>query len=208
MHAICLPFEAIAWVHLLHRNADLLLLASIATLGLLPLVSIYLIETEKMEAVATMEVSSYTRTFLRSLIYLAIIFPYLLALLSTYISVQLIRHPGFQQEEPDVPRATLAKVKAASFWKLYRNTKILQEEDLQQDDYSNHTCKIPSGETTRLVPGDCVICMHEYQVGDKVVWSSNPKCIHCYHSGCIKAWMEPWDDKSKRCPCCRQSFFR
>lgn len=113
------PFEAVAWVHFAHRNADWVLFASLATLGLLPLVSIYLIETEKLDSVSSMEVSHVVRTCLRTLIYVAILFPYLLALLSTYISIQLIRHPGFQKTETTRPWA-----KAAAFWKFYQNTKV------------------------------------------------------------------------------------
>ena len=126
------PFEAMAWVQIAHRYADLILLISIATLGLLPLISIYLIETEKLESVSSMQLPFLLRSVLRCLIYIAILFPYLLALLSTYISIQLIRHPRFQQHNSTLAITSTSSFTgswfhATSFWKFYKNTKVSWE---------------------------------------------------------------------------------
>lgn len=218
-----------AWLSFIHRNADLLLLISIVSLGLLPLMSIYLLETEQLDAPASSETPEVLRSFFRLLVYLSIVFPYLLALLSTYISVQLVRHQ--QRFQPSGTSTIIREsnglnnlffkatsfCKGTSFSKTYPNTKVLKKEDMVSPEGDNkgqpQKWKIPSPgdkattQTTRLVEEDCIICMHPYQVGDRIVWSSNPKCIHCYHHDCLRAWMEPHDPKARRCPCCRQSFF-
>ncbi|CAB9499915.1 NADPH Oxidase [Seminavis robusta] len=249
------PFEAgLGWIHLAHKNADMLLLISIASLGLLPLVSIYIIETEKYEETATLASPRTTSEFLRSsmrcLVYMAILFPYLLALLSTYVSIQLIRGQSLDEEgdgtqfpygDETSPKATCNG--ATMFWLYYRNTKVLEEDDRVVCDTTKETTTatsatdtlpvwwklpLPESQNTiicdqdaadhgpvalveadknfRLVTEDCAICMHPYHAGERIVWSSNPSCIHCYHFACLQAWMEPWDARSKRCPCCRQSF--
>lgn len=40
----------------------------------------------------------------------------------------------------------------------------------------------------RLVPNRCAICLDDYQVKDKVVWSSNVLCNHVFHYDCIMDW--------------------
>jgi hypothetical protein len=59
---------------------------------------------------------------------------------------------------------------------------------------------------TRCVPGECAICQNQYTDGDSIVWSCNPKCVHCYHYDCIASWMAPWEPRNRLCPCCRELF--
>ena len=76
---------------------------------------------------------------MRGLVYLAILFPYLLALLSTYVSIQLIRGQslsgGHENHDPTLafaayaggPERSSAKSRsngATMFWLFYRNTKV------------------------------------------------------------------------------------
>jgi hypothetical protein len=57
------------------------------------------------------------------------------------------------------------------------------------------------------VVGYCAICLTSYSCGDAVVWSSNPKCIHCFHESCILSWLLRRQNRRIRpCPCCRQGF--
>jgi uncharacterized protein YnzC (UPF0291/DUF896 family) len=57
----------------------------------------------------------------------------------------------------------------------------------------------------RRVPNECAICLEEYSVGSKLVWSSNPQCQHAFHSDCLMNWLL-FERGSPICPCCRQKF--
>ena len=57
----------------------------------------------------------------------------------------------------------------------------------------------------RTVPNCCAICLGPYEIGESVVWSSNPDCLHCFHEECVTAWFIKMQDGSP-CPCCRQAF--
>jgi hypothetical protein len=59
--------------------------------------------------------------------------------------------------------------------------------------------------TTRLVPCLCVICLGEYEVGEELVWSSNPLCEHTFHERCIEKWLMN-QRGGVLCPCCRRAF--
>jgi len=79
--------------------------------------------------------------------------------------------------------------------------------------------------TKRDAPVFCAICLAEYDVKDRLCWSSNPECTHVFHEDCILQWLVSLGRmKSKRqmysenptpnqilrfpleCPCCRQDF--
>ena len=54
----------------------------------------------------------------------------------------------------------------------------------------------------RTVPGSCVICLNPYQLAEQITWSSNPSCVHCFHTDCIARWIT----RQIECPCCRREF--
>ena len=56
-----------------------------------------------------------------------------------------------------------------------------------------------------LVPNCCAICLMSYDVGDKVIWSSNPNCAHAFHEDCVVGWLVKMQPETP-CPCCRQEF--
>eukprot|EP00984_Skeletonema_dohrnii_P022950 scaffold12062_cov98-Skeletonema_dohrnii-CCMP3373.AAC.3 len=76
----------------------------------------------------------------------------------------------------------------------------------------------------RNVPIFCAICLSEYEICDRVCWSSNTECSHVFHEDCILQWLissgkkrsmnesftrHPTDEKlleHEFCPCCRQDF--
>jgi hypothetical protein len=58
---------------------------------------------------------------------------------------------------------------------------------------------------TRLVPNLCCICLSNYEIGEKVVWSSNPLCEHVFHHKCIQSWIMMQKDQFF-CPVCRRPF--
>lgn len=55
------------------------------------------------------------------------------------------------------------------------------------------------------VPNCCAICLGNYEVGEKVVWSSNQSCPHAFHEECMVDWLTKMLDGTP-CPCCRADF--
>jgi hypothetical protein len=58
-------------------------------------------------------------------------------------------------------------------------------------------------ECGRHVPGSCVVCLNLFQIGERVAYSPNPKCQHCFHFECIGKWMT----RQGECPCCRREWW-
>ena len=54
----------------------------------------------------------------------------------------------------------------------------------------------------RIVDGQCAICVSDYMLDDKVVWSGL-QCQHAFHAACILPWLA---NGKKHCPTCRQLF--
>lgn len=63
--------------------------------------------------------------------------------------------------------------------------------------------RLPSNGT--LVSNCCAICLGVFDVGDSVVWSSNPNCKHAFHQECVLGWLVKMQPETP-CPCCRQEF--
>lgn len=81
-------------------------------------------------------------------------------------------------------------------------TSPSNRKDVEEDNHDSS-----SGTTTpnqRTVPGLCTVCLTPYQVGDKVTYSTQTDCLHCYHSDCIIPWL--LKKESPHCPICRQNF--
>uniref|UniRef100_A0A7S3V848 RING-type domain-containing protein n=1 Tax=Chaetoceros debilis TaxID=122233 RepID=A0A7S3V848_9STRA len=56
------------------------------------------------------------------------------------------------------------------------------------------------------ITGTCAICLSNYAVGESIVWSSNPSCLHAFHTNCMKTWIRK--KSLAECPCCRQGFVK
>jgi hypothetical protein len=71
----------------------------------------------------------------------------------------------------------------------------------------------------------CAICLAEYELNERVSWSSNQDCTHAFHEDCVVEWLvslgrtksknkrftdEPTESQllnyQLECPCCRQDF--
>ena len=48
----------------------------------------------------------------------------------------------------------------------------------------------------------CAICVAAYEHDDKICWSNNTQCHHCFHMACIAEWLILHEE----CPCCRLPF--
>jgi hypothetical protein len=59
------------------------------------------------------------------------------------------------------------------------------EEEEEEDDCTSGYLRLTA---RRRVPNCCAICLSGYEVGDKVVWSSNKKCKHAFHRDCALDW--------------------
>lgn len=78
---------------------------------------------------------------------------------------------------------------------------------------------------SKICPNVCTICLMEYEISERVSWSSNKDCTHVFHEDCVIHWLVSLGrTKSKmlrfsedpteaqllnydlECPCCRQEF--
>lgn len=64
---------------------------------------------------------------------------------------------------------------------------------------------IPAKNGDRRVPNCCAVCLGPYEIGDDVVWSENPRCLHAFHEECVTEWLLKMQDGNP-CPCCRSVF--
>jgi len=92
---------------------------------------------------------------------------------------------------------------------LIKNEQEEENSDIMDCDYK---LQVPSNAEkddiescfTRFVPGECAICLSQYNVGDSVLWSRNKLCLHAFHEDCILAWL--MKKQNIECPCCRRDF--
>ena len=49
---------------------------------------------------------------------------------------------------------------------------------------------------------NCAICLVDYELGDEICYSHNPRCHHYFHRECIMEWLKHHDE----CPCCRCNY--
>jgi hypothetical protein len=92
----------------------------------------------------------------------------------------------------------------------------LAVEEMQPKQQRKTDCVSPkrcsfAEENERRVVSECAICLSSYEEGNSVVASSNPSCVHIFHSKCIEEWLicqrvSSLVDDVLRCPCCRQRF--
>jgi len=84
--------------------------------------------------------------------------------------------------------------------------EIIYDDDLyaEESDFVEIPCGL-NGLETRLVPCLCVICLQQYEVGEEIVWASNPDCEHAFHSNCCERWLIK-QRGGPLCPCCRRDF--
>lgn len=83
----------------------------------------------------------------------------------------------------------------------------------------------------RIESDGCAVCMNPLDIGQKVVWSSNPECSHVFHQQCLLDWFvtvgaKKWRTQAARhlemdpsslheeickfpklCPICRRNYF-
>ena len=73
-----------------------------------------------------------------------------------------------------------------------------------QQQQRQHVGCIP---TCQYVPNCCAICLDSYGIGERVAWSTNPKCKHAFHRSCIVEYLITMKDGTGNpCPICRQPF--
>lgn len=74
-----------------------------------------------------------------------------------------------------------------------------------ETDVESQTGLIEIPSTGVVFPNCCAVCLCPYEVGETVVWSTNPNCQHAFHDECIIQWLTKMR-KGEPCPCCRQQF--
>mmetsp|Transcript_7334 Transcript_7334/g.15103 ORF Transcript_7334/g.15103 Transcript_7334/m.15103 type:complete len:356 (+) Transcript_7334:536-1603(+) len=149
----------------------------------------------------------------------------------THISIPL---PGHDECGRDVlrievecspPEEVQAPVKKSRFRICGRRNKEREptkELETKEKELENEPEKIIE---KRNVPIFCAVCLMEYEVSERICWSSNPECTHVFHEDCIVQWLvslgktktktqrfavnpteEELLDYQLECPCCRQDF--
>jgi len=103
----------------------------------------------------------------------------------------------------------------------------LKEEKEKPSTKNDMQCENDESESSkrRSCPIHCAVCLMEYEITERVSWSSNPGCTHVFHEDCVVEWLVSLGrtkSKMKRfsedpteaqllnyeleCPCCRQEF--
>jgi hypothetical protein len=59
-----------------------------------------------------------------------------------------------------------------------------------------------SDDTSQGTSFCCDICLLEFDAGETVSWSRNPKCKHCFHNDCLVDWIK----RKATCPSCREDY--
>jgi hypothetical protein len=128
-----------------------------------------------------------------------------------YTSIDLVEDPISEDSEEDSNALDIESSPAAvsNIDDMEVSTSAL---DIMIDDDLLSTCRnngLVRLTPSRSVPNCCAVCLCSYDVGETVVWSSNPKCIHAFHYQCILDWFIKkilTEGGTTPCPCCRQEF--
>jgi hypothetical protein len=137
----------------------------------------------------------------------------------THILVPL---PGCTNGDEEVKSETSEPVAKAARHSHLPRIKSPQDKPSDEEEPA-HSTDFNAAE--RAVPIFCAVCLMEYEVAERVCWSSNTECTHVFHEDCIVQWLvSSGRTKSKRrwfpdnpsekrlmcyeleCPCCRQEF--
>jgi hypothetical protein len=87
-----------------------------------------------------------------------------------------------------------------------------EEEEEKEDGFLILPHRVPrhfpssSSSAVAEVHNLCAICLESYSPGDSVVWSSNPKCCHVFHTDCMVHYLVRVKNGGTSCPTCRQTF--
>ena len=111
-----------------------------------------------------------------------------------------------------------------------KEESVKEDEVVKEDPTIDLTTTLSSevtdkGGRRRSCPIFCAICLAEYELKERVSWSSNTNCTHVFHEDCVVKWLVSLGKtKSKQqrftrdpteaqlfqyeleCPCCRQEF--
>jgi hypothetical protein len=135
----------------------------------------------------------------------------------------LIPLPGHTNDDEEVVKSETTEPAAKATWHPHL-PRIKSPQDKPNNDEEPAQSAEPIA-TERAVPIFCAVCLMEYEVAERVCWSSNKECTHVFHEDCIVQWLvSSGRTKSKRqwfpenpsekrlmcyeleCPCCRQEF--
>jgi len=100
-----------------------------------------------------------------------------------------------------------------------------KENDTTKDAEEEPNTSNENGTRRRSCPRFCAVCLDEFEISERVSWSSNPACTHVFHEDCVTQWLVSLGrTKTKlqkfsenpseaqllnyelECPCCRQDF--
>lgn len=172
-----------------------------------------LMEAVQDGAVAVLSLPSYVHMCLVHLLEQLLVL--LSLVLNAYVCILFVKTWKWPEKEkkPDEDRVLAIE----TF--INNHSKTLEANDVEKDGNDDTYWHIPKPGTkmnsefqernkTNLRPIDdeCAICMNQYTCGDRINWSANPNCMHCFHSDCITAWLLPSEPRNQLCPCCRQSY--
>ena len=135
----------------------------------------------------------------------------------------LIPYPGHDIEGKNVHKVVVCVAEEKKQSKRRKSAVYREKEEKKEVRANKDTVEV--NDEMREVPIFCAICLTEYEISERVCWSSNSDCTHVFHEDCIVQWLiSLGKTKSKmqsfseipseaqllnyqlECPCCRQDF--
>ena len=96
----------------------------------------------------------------------------------------------------------IKKSKSARRRSRRRLRKLKKHKKAKSKKYNMKTFKFGKKKTRN---NECSICLIEYDENCKI---SRLNCSHCFHTDCIKQWLDKTPKKYRTCPYCRQNTNR
>lgn len=80
---------------------------------------------------------------------------------------------------------------------------IIRKEESKRSKFKLHPFMMRNSKCALIdEDSECAICWGDYEDGETVCYSPNKRCVHVFHSKCLKPWLKKRND----CPLCKYNI--